>query len=128
MLGFGFSNQPEDLGYQVSDHALQISRFVKDRGFERIDIYGHSMGGSIAIEAANLLGDKISHLVLSEANLDSGGGEFSRPIANLSESAYIAHGHRRSINDAVTVGYEGWASTKQTASAHAVYHGAKVIG
>lgn len=127
LLGFGFSDRPEDFGYGVQDHALQIYQFVEEQGLRRIDIYGHSMGGSIAIEAADLLGDKINHLIVSEANLDSGGGTFSRAIAALHESDYVNGGHLTTFNDAREAGNEEWAATMRASSALAVYRGARSL-
>lgn len=127
LLGFGFSDRPVDFEYRVADHALQIHRFVEERRTDQIDIYGHSMGGSIAIEVADLLGARVRHLMLSEANLDSGGGEFSRPIAALEETDYINGGHLRTIVDAQAAGDEEWAATMRAASALAVYRGARSL-
>jgi haloalkane dehalogenase len=127
LLGFGFSDHPEDFGYRVQDHALQIRGFVEERGLDRIDLYGHSMGGSIAIEAADLIGEKIGQLILSEANLDSGGGTFSRPIAASTEADYLAEGHRKACDEARAAGDDGWAATMRAASALAVYRGARSL-
>jgi haloalkane dehalogenase len=127
LLGFGFSDRPEGFGYRVQDHALQVQRFVEGRGLDQIDIYGHSMGGSVAIEAADLIGNKISHLILSEANLDSGGGTFSRLIAAFEEADYLDSGHRKIAIDARAAGEHEWAATMRTASAHAVYRGARSL-
>ena len=127
LLGFGFSDRPEDFGYRVQDHALQIYRFVEEQGLMQIEIFGHSMGGSVAIEAADLLGHKVSHLILSEANLDSGGGTFSRAIAASSETNYVDRGHLTTINDAQAAGNEEWAATMRAASARAVYCGARSL-
>jgi pimeloyl-ACP methyl ester carboxylesterase len=124
LLGFGFSDQPEDFGYRTQDHARELHRFVEDQGFDQIDIYGHSMGGSIAIEAADLIGAKVRHLVVSEANLDSGGGEFSRHIAAAGEAGYINGGHAATCAKAQEDGYPEWAATMRAASARAVYVGA----
>ncbi|MGP4878690.1 alpha/beta fold hydrolase, partial [Klebsiella pneumoniae] len=54
-----------------------------------------SMGGSIAIEAAGLLGERVTTLLVSEPNLFAGGGEYSRRIAAQSESAFVADGYAR---------------------------------
>jgi pimeloyl-ACP methyl ester carboxylesterase len=127
LLGFGFSDCPDDFGYRVQDHAQQISALVHSRGFEQIDLYGHSMGGSVAIEAADLLRSKARHLVLSEANLDSGGGEFSSPIAAMDECAYLREGHHLASKASETAGDTSWAATMRAASARAVYRGAKSL-
>ncbi len=127
LLGFGFSDRPDDFGYRVQDHAEQVCALVQSRGFEQIDLYGHSMGGSVAVEAADLLGNKVRHLILSEANLDSGGGEFSTPIAAMGESAYINGGHLQTCKAAEAAGDASWAATLRAASALAVYRGAKSL-
>lgn len=126
LLGFGFSDQPRDFGYHVHDHAQQLVRFIEAQEWKQIDLYGHSMGGSVAIEAANLIGNA-RHLILSEANLDSGGGEFSRPIAAAQEADYISGGHLRTIDAAKAAGDADWAATMRVASARAVYRGAKSL-
>ncbi|SPO01869.1 uncharacterized protein DNG_04542 [Cephalotrichum gorgonifer] len=127
LLGFGYSDCPDDFGYSVEDHALQIYRFVEEQGFDEVDIFGHSMGGSIAIEAADLLGSKIKHLILSEANLDSGGGEASRLIAAYEETDYINGGHLKTFNEAHADGATDWAATMRAASALAVHRGARSL-
>ncbi len=127
LLGFGFSDRPDDFGYEVRDHALQVAQFVTGRGFGSIDIYGHSMGGSIAIETADRLGDQVGNLVLSEANLDSGGGEFSRGIALTGQDAYVQHGHERVISDALRRGNANWAATMRSAAPRAVFLGARSL-
>ncbi|WP_312407947.1 alpha/beta hydrolase [Rhizobium sp.] len=127
LLGFGFSDRPDDFGYRVEDHAEQVCAFVQSRGFEQIDLYGHSMGGSVAVEAADLLGNKVRHLILSEANLDSDGGEFSTPIAAMGERAYINGGHLLRCEAAEAVGDASWVATMRAASALAIYRGAKSL-
>jgi haloalkane dehalogenase len=127
LLGFGFSDRPDDFGYGVPDHAEQILRFIQSRGFEQIDLYGHSMGGSVAIEAADLIGGRVRHPILSEANLDSGGGAFSSPIAAMGEDAYINGGHLKVCEAAEAAGDRGWAATMRAASARAVYRGARSL-
>jgi pimeloyl-ACP methyl ester carboxylesterase len=127
LLGFGFSDRPDDFGYRMQDHADQVSALVDWRGFGQIDLYGHSMGGSVAIEVADLLGSKVRHLILSEANLDSGGGEFSTPIAAMSEEVYINLGHLKTYKAAEAAGDSSWAATMRAASALAVQRGAKSL-
>ncbi|HCE72381.1 alpha/beta hydrolase [Ruegeria pomeroyi] len=54
------------------DHAQVIFEPVEHLGFDVVDLYGHSLGGTVAVEAATLLKDRVRRLVLSEANLDKG--------------------------------------------------------
>lgn len=124
LLGFGFSDRPEDFGYRVEDHARQVHGLIRERNFQQIDIYGHSMGGSIAIEAADLLGDKVQNLVVSEANLDRGGGMFSRAIAAWKEVDYMRTGHSAMLIQAQASGNGAWAAMMRAASARAVHRGA----
>jgi hypothetical protein len=50
------------------------------------------MGGSIAIEAAELLGRRVQALLVSEPNLYAGGGMYSRAIAAQPEAGFVARG------------------------------------
>ncbi|VCZ17971.1 hypothetical protein BANRA_05149 [Klebsiella pneumoniae] len=62
------------------------------------------MGGSIAIEAAGLLGERVTTLLVSELNLFAGGGEYSRRIAAQSETAFVADGYAAAGGGALAVG------------------------
>ncbi|MBB6486151.1 alpha/beta fold hydrolase [Rhizobium lusitanum] len=124
LLGFGYSDRPDDFSYRIHDHALQVFSFIEAQNFERIDIYGHSMGGSVAIETADLLGSKVKHLVLSEANLDNGGGTFSRAIAAFKEADYVNSGHDAYLTEAERAGNREWAAMMRASSALAVHRSA----
>ena len=50
LLGYGYSDRPCDFGYTTTDHARVLCEKVAE--FPEVDLYGHSMGGSIAIELA----------------------------------------------------------------------------
>ncbi len=72
-----------------------MEQFLSHLRLQRFALFGHSMGGSIAIEAAGLLGERVTTLLVSEPNLFAGGGEYSRRIAAQSESAFVADGYAR---------------------------------
>lgn len=127
LLGFGFSDRPDDFGYRVSDHAAAIAELVRKRQFETVNLYGHSMGGTIAIEVADLLGAGVENLILSEANLDSGGGVFSRVIADQGEDAYVSEGHSGTVASALAGGNDAWSATMRCALPRAVFHGAQSL-
>ena len=121
LLGFGFSGRPADFGYSVEDHARTVARLVEGLRLESLDLFGHSMGGSIAVAVATLLPGRVRHLVLGEPNLDGGGGSFSRPIARQSEAEFVARGHAavvRAASDPI------WAGSVSVASPVAVHRGA----
>ena len=124
MFGFGYSDQPMSFGYRVEDHAKVVAEFATTMSLGRFDLYGHSMGGTVAIEAATLLGDQVGNLILSEANLDSGGGQFSKDIASAGEEEYASHIHADTIASAARSGNQDWAATMRFSAPRAVYFGA----
>ncbi|MEM7546236.1 MAG: alpha/beta hydrolase [Pseudomonadota bacterium] len=96
-FGSGYSDWPADFGYRTEHHAQIIVELVEHLGFDVVDLYGHSLGGTVAIEAATLLKDRVRTLVISEANLDTGGGQFSRDIASVSKtSIFVKSTYRQS--------------------------------
>lgn len=127
LFGFGYSDQPTDFGYRVTDHANTVAEFVGLMQLGRIDLYGHSMGGTVAIEVATLLGKDIVNLVLSEANLDSGGGQFSKAIALASEEDYVEETHAEIVAAAQSSGNTDWATTMRASDPRAVYWGARSL-
>ncbi|WP_299748040.1 alpha/beta hydrolase [uncultured Tateyamaria sp.] len=126
-FGSGYSDWPSDFDYRVEDHVQVIIELVEHLGFDVVDLYGHSLGGTVAIEAATLLKDRVKHLVLSEANLDTGGGQFSRDIASVSEEVYIREKHQQTIEHSIVSGNAEWAATLRLSDPRSVYHGAKSL-
>jgi pimeloyl-ACP methyl ester carboxylesterase len=91
------------------------------------DVIGHSMGGAVAITMASKRPDLITRLVLSEPNLDPGGGYFSRRIAEQTEEVYVTAGHEQVIREAREAGNEIWAGTMAVSSPVAVYRAARSL-
>jgi pimeloyl-ACP methyl ester carboxylesterase len=56
--GFGYSDKPRDFSYNIHEQALVLEQFLSHLRLQRFALFGHSMGGSIAIEAAGLLGER----------------------------------------------------------------------
>ena len=77
LLGSGFSDKPDDFSHTVSDHAEYLVDFVASLDADRFVLFGHSLGGAVALSLADRCRDRLARIVLSEANLDSGGGFFS---------------------------------------------------
>ncbi|SCB20593.1 Pimeloyl-ACP methyl ester carboxylesterase [Rhizobium multihospitium] len=125
--GSGFSDHPADFGYGITDHAQTIVEFIRGSKLESVDLFGHSMGGAVAIKVAHLLADRVRHLVLSEPNLDSGGGFFSRKIAEMSEADYLAHGHADLIRTCLTDGNDIWGASLSISSPYAVHRSASSL-
>jgi len=91
---------------------------------DSLDLYGHSMGGAVAIVAAALLGNRVRHLVMGEPNLDPGGGTFSRNVAAMPEADYVAHGHQDLVKAARTEGNGIWAASMSISAPYAVHRSA----
>lgn len=91
--GSGYSDKPEHYRYRTSDQARVVVEWLNHLGIETFWLYGHSMGGSIAIETAVLMQDRIKGLMVSEPNFHAGGGMFSRSIAKQTEHQFVEHGY-----------------------------------
>jgi pimeloyl-ACP methyl ester carboxylesterase len=90
--GFGYSDKPDSFGYGTAEQARVVVEVLDSLQLTRCSLFGHSMGGSIAIEAAELLGHRVQALLVSEPNLYAGGGMYSRAIAAQPEAGFIARG------------------------------------
>jgi pimeloyl-ACP methyl ester carboxylesterase len=121
LLGSGFSDHPTRFSYSVDAHADIVARLVRGLEIEACDLFGHSMGGAIAIVTAARLEGTVSALVVAEPNLDPGGGTFSRAIAARSEAGYVAAGHDQQVREAVSSGNLVWAGSMQRSSPLAIH-------
>lgn len=110
LLGTGFSDKPDEFGYSINDHADYLVEFIDALGVGECVLYGHSMGGAIAISAAKRIGDQLKALVLSEGTLDTGGGFYSRKVARYSEKDYLDFGHEQMILDSNNESSPDWAA------------------
>lgn len=119
--GYGFSDKPDAFAYGVEAHAGVVGELVAHLGADAVDLFGHSMGGAVAIAAATRLGARVRRLALSEPNLDPGGGDFSRPVAAMPEDEYAARGHRADVDAAAATGNHAWAGTAAVASPRAMH-------
>jgi pimeloyl-ACP methyl ester carboxylesterase len=124
LLGSGFSDRPTDFSYTVEDHADSLRALINALSIPSVDLVGHSMGGTIAIVLAARNRTKVRKLVVSEPNLDAGGGVFSRPIAQQSEAQYVEHGHAEAVRSAITDGDAIWAGSLLVSAPFAIHRGA----
>ena len=92
-LGFGFSDKPADFDYSLEGHAETVYQILHHLGLSNVCLFGHSMGGAVAIALTASHPELVSRLVLAEANLDPGIGQASKMIAAQTESEYVAKGH-----------------------------------
>ncbi|HIE9625845.1 TPA: alpha/beta fold hydrolase [Klebsiella quasipneumoniae subsp. quasipneumoniae] len=121
--GFGYSDKPHDFSYNIHSQAQAVEQVLDHLRLQRFALYGHSMGGSIAIEAAGLLAGRVTTLLVSEPNLVAGGGEYSRRIAAQSEAAFIAEGYARMLAEERSP----WAGCLQNSAPWAVWRAASSL-
>ncbi|MCL1838159.1 MAG: alpha/beta hydrolase [Propionibacteriaceae bacterium] len=96
---------PGAAGSLVSDEddvsISSMAAFVADRlSFDDVSqavFFGHSMGGAVVLSLAAKRPEMVAGIVLAEANLDPGGGLWSKHIADMSETDFVAFGHKELI-------------------------------
>ena len=122
LLGSGFSDKPNGFGYTVRDHAEYLLDFVNQLGLHQFAIFGHSLGGAVALSLADRCGDRISNIILSEANLDrSGSGSTSLAIGTYTEEKFLSDGFQEILWQNQNVSNEMWAASFSVTSPVALY-------
>lgn len=91
--GSGYSDKPRHYSYHTTDQARVVAELIDHLELDAFWLYGHSMGGSIAIETAAMLGTRVKGLMVSEPNFHAGGGMFSRSIAAQTEQQFLEQGY-----------------------------------
>ncbi|URN97327.1 alpha/beta hydrolase [Leclercia adecarboxylata] len=118
--GSGYSDKPEAFSYQTSAQAQVVIELLNHLGVTSFWLYGHSMGGSIAIEAAELAGNRLRGLIVSEPNFHAGGGVFSRDIAAQTEDEFVRTGYQAMLEAETS----SWKGCLQSNAPWAVWRGA----
>ncbi len=94
LLGAGYSDKPLDFDYSVEAHAAYLNEMLRSLDLDNIILFGHSLGGAVAICLTGLLKERLSNLILSESNLDKSPiGAVSRKIGSQSLEAFLASGY-----------------------------------
>ncbi|MBV8042364.1 alpha/beta hydrolase [Pluralibacter sp.] len=121
--GSGFSEKPADYDYSTTHQAEVVAEVLAHLGVSRYFLYGHSMGGSIAIQLAERACAQILALAVSEPNFHAGGGEFSRRIVEQTEQAFMARGFRQMVEAETSA----WKGCLQNTAPWAVWRGARSL-
>ena len=127
LLGSGFSDKPGDFGYTVSDHAEYLRDFIASLRVDRFVLFGHSLGGAVALSLADRCRDRLTRIVLSEANLDRGGGFFSRAVAAYTERDFLDRGLQEMIAQNRQASNDTWAASCAVTSPVALYRSAQSV-
>ncbi|HEY4992437.1 MAG TPA: alpha/beta fold hydrolase [Nakamurella sp.] len=64
MVGFGYSDRPEDVRYNVQTWADQTVGFMDAMGIKKAHLVGNSFGGAIALRIATQHPERVDRLVL----------------------------------------------------------------
>jgi len=121
LLGSGFSDKPDNFSYKVSDHAEYLLDFIFYLGLDQFILYGHSLGGAVALSLADRCRDRIDRIILSEANLDSGGGSTSKAIASYGFKDFLDKGFQDIIRENQQASNEMWAASFSVSSPVAIH-------
>jgi pimeloyl-ACP methyl ester carboxylesterase len=89
LLGYGYSDKPDDFGYSLDDHADTVLALLDTLALTKAVLIGHSMGGTVATLVAAKRPTLVSVLVLAEAELDPGGAP---GVAAQGEEEFVGEG------------------------------------
>lgn len=121
--GYGYSEKPTEYSYAIEDQANVVVELLTSLNLPQFFLYGHSMGGTIAIEAAQHLAGALRGLVVSEPNFHPGGGFFSQQIVRVSEDEWLNSGHQEMVANEQSA----WAGSSLVAAPWAVWRGASAL-
>jgi pimeloyl-ACP methyl ester carboxylesterase len=124
LLGAGYSDKPDnsDFDYTVNDHADYLAEFVNFLGLKSFVLFGHSLGGAVALSLATKCREHIDRIILSEANLDKSViGSTSKYIADLDMHDFLDNGFSRLVQDSRISGNQMWAAVLSSWSPKAAY-------
>ncbi len=93
LLGFGFSDRPAGFDYSLEAHAETVFALIQELGLASVSLFGHSMGGNIALTLAAAHPKCVGRLVLAESGLTASPSTVARMITAQSEASYVASGH-----------------------------------
>lgn len=90
--GFGESTASPGFSATIEGYARLIADFLNDLHIEPRAVFGHSMGGTIAILLAQQWPEMVPRLIVAEALLVSEHSVLARTIANRSEESFTQSG------------------------------------
>ncbi|HPH96136.1 MAG TPA: alpha/beta hydrolase [Anaerolineaceae bacterium] len=121
LLGSGFSDKPDGFDYTMSGHAEYLADFIASLSFDKVILFGHSMGGAVVLSLAARCPECLAGVIISEENLDAGGGFFSRQVAAYTEEDYVTVGHEKMVANSRREGNTQWAASMAVSLPRAIY-------
>lgn len=97
LLGYGYSDRPDDFDYTIQSHARTVLSLLDGLGVKSCHLVGHSFGGTVAIHVSHTRPDLVRSLLVAESNIDPGPGGISGSIAAQTEEEFIESGYRDMI-------------------------------
>jgi 4,5:9,10-diseco-3-hydroxy-5,9,17-trioxoandrosta-1(10),2-diene-4-oate hydrolase len=64
LIGFGASDKPAKFDYSSRGQARQLIALLDELGIERVHLVGNSFGGKVAIDIADMAGERVKSLTL----------------------------------------------------------------
>lgn len=90
--GFGYSRATDAWSSTTEEQAEIVIAILDRLGIAHASIMGHSMGGSIAIQAASRRPDLASRLILAEPLLKPGQSVLAKAIIGWEEADFVSRG------------------------------------
>jgi pimeloyl-ACP methyl ester carboxylesterase len=120
LVGSGGSDRPDWFDYSIAGQARCLDAFLADRGLGPVVLFGHSLGGAVALSLAALDPGRVAGVILTEANLDPGGGFWSRAIAGQTSDGFARTGYAELLATA-EADHNPWAATLRLSSSRALH-------
>lgn len=119
--GSGLSDPAEGFDHGVRSMARTVAGVLDHLGAERVDIVGHSAGGTVALQLALDRPDLVGRIAVAESNVVSGGGAASSRIAAQGPDAFLERGFADLLADLREQARQGqdWADQLYVAWRHA---------
>jgi pimeloyl-ACP methyl ester carboxylesterase len=64
LIGFGASDKPAGFDYSSRGQALRLIALMDELGIDRVHLVGNSFGGKVAIDIADIAGERVQSLTL----------------------------------------------------------------
>lgn len=120
-LGAGYSDKPVNFDYSPTSHAEYICDLIENLGLKECVLCGHSLGGRIALAAAEILGERIvKGIILIEASLEP---DFL-PYIDEGEDKFIKDNRAKFEADLKNESDERFLATFRAWSSQALYKSA----